>query len=121
MFFVKYLCSFCSKHALLNLDSKESFESGRASRVIYCPRLFILFFQNNIKLTEIIMIFVYFNTVLDGYCQEELGSSNYFDFFFYRKKIVSGEVLLTRRAAAACGTFLLALATQHTFLMYQGL
>ena len=40
------------------------------------------------------MISVYFNTTLDGYYQDELGSSNFFVFFFYMKKIVSSEVLL---------------------------
>ena len=56
---------------------------GRASRVIYCPGLFILF-QNNIRLIE--MISVYFNTTLEGYYQDELGSSDCFDFFRHRKE-----------------------------------
>ena len=39
---------------------------------------FSFFFQNNIKLIETIV--VYFNTTLNGYYQDELGSSNCFDF-----------------------------------------
>ena len=45
---------------------------------------FSIFFQNNTKLIE--MISVCFNTTLDGYYQDELGSSNCFNFFFYRKE-----------------------------------
>ena len=42
------------------------------------------------------MISVYFNTTLDGYCQDELSSSDCFEFSsFTGKKIVSSEVLLT--------------------------
>ena len=32
------------------------------------------------------MIFIYFNTTLDSQYQEELGSRNCLDFFFYRKE-----------------------------------
>ena len=41
-FFVKYSVQLFSRPALLNLDLKEFFESSSASRVIYCPRFFIL-------------------------------------------------------------------------------
>ena len=39
---------------------------------------FSLLFKNNIKLLE--MITVYLNRTLDGYYQDELGSSNCFNF-----------------------------------------
>ena len=45
---------------------------------------FSFFFQNNIKLIE--MISVYFNRTLDGYYQDELGSSNCFDFLLSQGK-----------------------------------
>ena len=52
---------------------------------------FSFLFWNNIKLIE--MISVYFNTTLDGYYQVTV-----FIFFFSGKKIISSEVLLTRKA-----------------------
>ena len=45
------------------------------------------------------MISVHFNTVSNGYDEDELGSSNRFEFFsFTGKKIVSNEVLSTDQA-----------------------
>ena len=70
----------------MNLDLEESSKSGFVSRVIYCPRPLFFF-----KLIE--MISVYFNTIEDDYYQDELSSSNCFNFFsFTGKKIVSSEV-----------------------------
>ena len=54
------------------------------------------------KLTE--MIFVNFNTTFDSYYGAELGSSNRFDFFFYRKE-VSNEVVLTHRLQSEAISF----------------
>ena len=52
--------------------------NGRTAILNFIVQGFSLLFQNNIKLIE--MISVYFNTTLDGYYQDELGSSNCFDF-----------------------------------------
>ena len=82
----------------MNLDLKESFESGRArscKQSNLLSKAFHSFFRITSNLIE--MISVYFNTSLDGYYQDELGSSNCFDFFFYRK-VASGEVPLTHKA-----------------------
>ena len=52
--------------------------NGRRGILNFIVQGFLFFFQNNIKLIE--MISVYFNTTLDDYYQHELGSSNCFDF-----------------------------------------
>ena len=52
--------------------------NGRTRILNFTVQGFSLLFKNNIKLLE--MIPVYFNTTLDGYYQDKLGSSNYFDF-----------------------------------------
>ena len=70
------------------LERKPSMEEQEYQTSLH--KAFHSFSQNNIKLIE--MITVYFNTILDGYSQDQLGSSDCFSSFTV-KKIVSGEVL----------------------------
>ena len=71
--------------------------NGRTGILNFIVQGFSLLFKNNIKSLE--MIPVNFNTTLDGYYQNELGSSNCLRFSsFTGKKIVLSEVLLTHKA-----------------------
>ena len=58
--------------------------NGRTGTLNFIVQGFSFFFKNSIKLIE--MISVYFNTILDGYYQDEVGSSNSFYFLLLQEK-----------------------------------
>ena len=58
--------------------------NGRTGILNLIVQGFSFFFQNNIKLIE--MISVYFNITLDDYYQGMLGSSNCFEFLLLQRK-----------------------------------
>ena len=87
-----------SRHRDMLISSKAIFYSkfnklcvrtqafnGRTGILNFVVQGFSFFFQDNIKLIE--MISVYVNTTSDGYYQDELGSSNCFEFLLLQERI----------------------------------